>query len=61
MIYSDFHTYKPRLRTYKLFSHSLHPSGFTPHGTKKGSDRFYPSPDLLFHLKRGFLSFSALC
>ncbi|KAB2458031.1 hypothetical protein F8160_12345 [Bacillus sp. CH126_4D] len=52
-----FHTYKSRLRTYKLYLYSLHHSGFTPHGAKKVSDRFYPSLDPLFHLKRGFLSF----
>ncbi|WP_217993880.1 hypothetical protein [Bacillus sp. AFS014408] len=32
--------------------HLFYPFGFTRHGAKKGSDRFYAWPDTLFHLKR---------
>ncbi len=38
----------------KKDSHSSSPFGFTQHGAKTGTNRFYPRPDALFPLKIQF-------
>ncbi|PEY42494.1 hypothetical protein CN354_03355 [Bacillus cereus] len=47
-------TYIPAMKIKKDL-HSFSPFGLTPHGAKKGTDRFYAWLDSLFQLKREVL------